>query len=637
MRIKKFQIILILFSMFFFYLTALPFQNSDELEIVQTDTTIRIDGSLEEWRIVKGLPIHFTPGGKRVDPSSDATVTAKFTFDSENFYAAVKAIDDYFEFPDRSWRYGDGFYLTFIDPSQGSQSNRFYTFGFSRQGELDTKVLVNQDGVYFPGTSIKDVRVEIIPDALQKIITYEIAIPWKYIIPFKPFIQKQWGINLIYVDRDQERREIFQLFPDMNYDTEATNLRKGAIFKFISQLPESPEFQTCLSATHFYHDSEKAITCAVNSPSEQLGWEIYYKLSSGDLIVSSSNNIALEKGINSFRLVIEDEYHLSGLYNLNLKIVDEKGTLRYEEEKEYFVLNKNEFENLHSRLNETKDKELFTSDIIFRESIPILEIRLEWIKQFMEDSPPFSDVDSLAQLYQETNSLFRDISRGMAVLFPPGKIARLAHRSEIDNTLQPYSVFVPESYKKDVPIPLFVSLHGSVVDEKRTIQYVTRVLQNKLKCIILSPKARGLSDWYLGDSGKDVIECINHLKKLYSIDEKNIILDGFSMGGYGAWRLGLQYPDLFKAVIIRSGAVTAPLHLKGFKIIDLLDRGVRLNVFIVHGDMDNAVPVKNTRRVVERLNELGIEHNYIEVKGAAHGGYDKWDEILDWLKNIVIK
>lgn len=635
MRIGKFQIILIIFFVFFFYLTALSFQTSTELEIFQTHTRIRIDGSLDEWATIEELPIHFAPGGKRIDPSSDITVSAKFTFDSENFYVAVEAIDDYFEFPDRSWRYGDGLYLTFIDPYRGDQSDRFYTFGFCRQGELDTGILVNRDGEYFPGTSIKDVKIKVIPDAHQKMITYEIAIPWKYIVPFKPFIHKQWGINLIYVDRDRGKRKIFQLHPDMSYDTEATNLRKGAIFDFITRVPGSHEFQISMNASHFYHDGEKAITCAINSPSEQTGWKIYHKLSSGDHMASSSNNIALEKEINLFRLILEDENHLSGLYNLNLKIIDEKGTLRFEEEKKYFILNRNEFGDLSSRLSEIKDKELLSEDVIFRESIPTLEIRLEWIEQFMENSPPFSDINPLAQWYQETNILFRNVTRGMPALFPPGKIERLAHRSEIDNILQPYSVFIPESYEKNVPIPLFVSLHGSGVDEKRTIQYITGVLVNKIDCIILAPKARGLSDWYLGDSGRDVLECIFHLKKLYNIDERNIILDGFSMGGYGAWRLGLRYPDLFKALIIRSGGVAAPFHLRGDRVVDLLDKEKGLNIFIVHGDKDNAVPVENARKVVEKLNELGIKYSYIEVKGAAHGGYDKWDEILEWLKYIL--
>ncbi len=155
--------------------------------------------------------------------------------------------------------------------------------------------------------------------------------------------------------------------------------------------------------------------------------------------------------------------------------------------------------------------------------------------------------------------------------------------------------------------------------------------------IVIAPKARGLSDWYTGDSGKEVIECINHIESLYNIDEKNIILDGFSMGGYGAWRLSLLNPQLFKAVIIRSGAISPPSHIEGENILDLLDRGKDLNFFIVHGDKDNAVSVKNSREAVQKLVELRINHKYIEVKGASHISYNKWEEIFDWLKTIISK
>jgi phospholipase/carboxylesterase len=155
--------------------------------------------------------------------------------------------------------------------------------------------------------------------------------------------------------------------------------------------------------------------------------------------------------------------------------------------------------------------------------------------------------------------------------------------------------------------------------------------------IMIAPKARGLSDWYLGDSGKEVIECIDHIKVLYNIDEKNIVLQGFSMGGYGAWRLSLLNPDLFKAVVILSGAISPPpdLSRKGENILDLLDRGKGLNFLIVHGAKDNAVPVENAREAVRKLEELGIKHKYIEIKDAFHVGYNKWNEIFDWIRDVL--
>lgn len=649
MKINKIRNeLMVMFIVFFITLISVPtltIQSSENSRILQTDEKIVIDGSLADWSSIKEIPVNISPAGKKIDPSPDIAVTTRFTFDSENFYAALKAIDDRFEFPNRSWRYGDGFYLTFLDPYQGNMSDRYYSFGFALHGEKLTKVLVNRDGEYFPEMSIKDIQLEITPDIPGRSINYEVSIPWRYIRSFKPFIHQKWGINLVYVDRDRGKRKILQLYPDTDYDTELSSKRKGAIFDFIAHTPEKHEFQSSLNASRYYHDSEKILTCALNSPSKSSNWKINYILSSAKATVSSVKNISLKKGMNLFRFLLEQENLSSGSYDLSLGIIDDQDSLKFREDMQFFVLNHDEFENLKSKLVQVKSNDLFLSGSKFRESLPALEIRFEWIEKFMKDSPPYADISTLDRWHQELDFLLKNVEEGKPALFLPGRLARLAHRSGIDNTLQPYSVFIPLDYDEKTPTPLFVTLHGSGVDERRTIFNVAVTLQRvgarrRLgKFIVLSPKARGLSDWYLGDSGKDVIECLNHVKKLYRIDERNVILDGFSMGGYGAWRLGLLYPNLFKAIIIRSGAVSTPMSVKGEDILDLLGKAKtkRMNIFIVHGDKDNSVPVKNARLAVQKLEELGIEFNYTEVKGAAHGGYSKWDEIFSWLKKIMEK
>lgn len=641
MRIRKMSLFV------FFLLIILPsyelyLQPSEDLKISQTDKAIEIDGILDEWSDVKGMAVRLSPEGKKVEPSTDISVTAKFTYDASNFYAAVEAIDDYFEFPSRSWRYGDGFYLTFIDPYKGDESDRFYTFGFSLEGEEKTKLLVNRDGEYFPSTSIKDLKLEIKTEESKNSIVYEIAIPWEYVIPFKPFIYDKWGINLIYIDGDQGEREILQLYPDENYDTELSNKRKGAIFSFINHIPTKHEFQASMNASHYFDDEEKTITLAINSPSENVGWKVRYEISSAFGNISSLIDLNLAKGMNRLDLKPENKLTDSGLYDFSMVIIDDNKSLKFTTNIRYFVLNRKEFEDNQSRITEVKKGELYSKDLIFRESLPTLEIRSEWIKRFMEEANPFADIQDIDQWYKESIHLFDNLNEEKPALFLPGTIARLAHRSEIDGTLQPYSLFVPDNYDEKIPLPLFVSLHGSGVDEQkfiyfmaRTVNYMSFKIRLKRNFIVLAPKARGLSDWYLGDSGKDVIECINHVKKLYSIDEKNIILDGFSMGGYGAWRIGLLHPGLFKALIIRSGRISPPEGLEGENILDLLEKGKRLKIFIVHGEKDNAVPVENARKVVQKLKELGIGHIYIEVKGAAHVGYNKWNDIFKWLKNVM--
>src|SRR5258707_12463167 len=46
------------------------------------------------------------------------------------------------------------------------------------------------------------------------------------------------------------------------------------------------------------------------------------------------------------------------------------------------------------------------------------------------------------------------------------------------------------------------------------------------------------------------------MKRRYKIDDKRIVLRGFSMGGEGAWHIALHYPDRFVAAEIGAGTVS---------------------------------------------------------------------------------
>jgi len=621
-----------LFTLILFILLS-SFSLQKTHEIVQTEKKITINGDLNEWDSFNEIPVNLTFTGKQIPPSNDIRVTARFTFDEENFYAAVTVVDDTFQFPSRAWRYGDGFYLTFVDPDKGNESNRTFSYGFSRYGSSITKAPVYRDGEYFPPVSTRDIRLEIKTNDKTNTIIYEVKIPWKNVIPLKPFIHKTWGINLIYVDGDGSERQILQIYPDPRYDTELSDKRKGALFRFISRIPENFEYQTSINASHFTHDEETIITFGINSPSEESGWKIEYRLYN---LTSDSKIVNLKKGLNLFTLPVSYNDVPSGTYDVVMAVYDNNNSEKYRENEKIFILNTNDMTDFYARLTEVKQRGIYLNDERFRASIPTLEIRLNWINDFMSRKPPFADTRPLEQWYKEVIELFNFVDSGSPALFQPGRIARIAHLSRIDYTLQPYSIYVPDTYNQDRSYPLFIVLHGSGVDERNTIRYMTQIIKERGDWIILAPQGRGLSDWYTGDSGEDVIECINHIKKLYSIDENDITLDGFSMGGYGAWRLGLLHPDIFKALIIRSGAVSAPNRLNGENILDLFEtyEGKDLNVFIVHGDKDNAVSVRNARKAVQKLKELGIEHKYVEIEGAAHGGYNKWDEIFEWLETI---
>jgi predicted esterase len=179
------------------------------------------------------------------------------------------------------------------------------------------------------------------------------------------------------------------------------------------------------------------------------------------------------------------------------------------------------------------------------------------------------------------------------------------------------------------------------MDERRAMfglasnYFGPRVRKRAGDFFILAPEVEDPDGWYVGSSGQRVIETIEHLAKIYSVNTRSIVLDGLAKGGYGALRLALQNPGSFRGVIVRWGIYIPPEHSGAESIMDMLDRAKNQNILIIHGDQDKAVPVDVVRRAVARLQEYKANVRYIEVKASGPDRFEKWDEVFNWLRDIL--
>ncbi len=112
-------------------------------------------------------------------------------------------------------------------------------------------------------------------------------------------------------------------------------------------------------------------------------------------------------------------------------------------------------------------------------------------------------------------------------------------------------------------------------------------------------------------SEKDVMNVLNLVRKEFSIDDKRIYLLGHSMGGAGVWHLGTKYPEQWAGL--------APIAPAAFGQPTGLDKLKNIPVIVVQGDKDTAVRPEGTRRWVEKMKELKLTHEYLEIAGAGHG------------------
>ena len=204
---------------------------------------------------------------------------------------------------------------------------------------------------------------------------------------------------------------------------------------------------------------------------------------------------------------------------------------------------------------------------------------------------------------------------------------RKAYRSRVDNSFQPYRIFVPSSYNSSKSSALIIALHGMGGDENSYFdayaQGAFKVEAERRGYIVACPKGRKPASMYVGDAEKDVMDVVAEVKRDYNVDPDRIYLTGHSMGGFGTWSVAIDHPDVFAALAPIAGGVMNPQAMAKIAHIPQL---------VVHGDNDKTVPVERSRVMVAEGKKLGVEMKYIEVPGGSHVDVvvPTFKEVFDW-------
>lgn len=188
---------------------------------------------------------------------------------------------------------------------------------------------------------------------------------------------------------------------------------------------------------------------------------------------------------------------------------------------------------------------------------------------------------------------------------------RKTYRSSVDQSLQPYRLFVPSSYEGQA-IPLVVALRGMGDDENSMFdKYAAGRLKTEADqrdMFVVCPKGRGPASLWRGDAEQDVLDVLAEVKRDYAIDSRRVYLMGHSMGAFGTWSIAMANPHLFAALGPISGGGD-PAGVRKVKAIPH---------FIVHGDNDHLVPVSKSRIMVEAARKLDVPHVYLEIPNGSH-------------------
>jgi predicted esterase len=295
--------------------------------------------------------------------------------------------------------------------------------------------------------------------------------------------------------------------------------------------------------------------------------------------------------------------------------------------------------DLNSKANQLKariaavrsDLEQHNQDVNHQElllALPRADYAASMIDMVNSGTLPLDRVDWAGE-FANAHAMLDQISKGQNPLKAKHGDIHWAYNSALDNTVQPYRLFVPAKYDAKQKWPLVVALHGMGGDENSFFNGYARGSikeeAEKRGYLIVCPKGRGPAAMYLGAAERDVLDVIKETRRQFNIDENRIYLMGHSMGGYGTWSVAVNNPDLFAALAPISGG-GMPQVVLGLKKI------AHIPWLVTHGDKDPTVSVEESRRMVKAGKDLGIEIKYNEVPGGDHGNIvvPAFKEIFDW-------
>ncbi|MFO0061062.1 MAG: alpha/beta hydrolase-fold protein [Planctomyces sp.] len=151
--------------------------------------------------------------------------------------------------------------------------------------------------------------------------------------------------------------------------------------------------------------------------------------------------------------------------------------------------------------------------------------------------------------------------------------------SAVDGSVQPYALTLPEGVD---PVtakrwPVHVVLHGRA-DQMNEVNFIERMdgrgpgasrNERPGQWLQLDVYGRG-NNAYRWAGETDVFEALADLKSRFRVDENRVVLHGFSMGGAGAWHLGLHHPDQWCSVGAGAGFVDFYQYQKKDPVTDRL-------------------------------------------------------------------
>lgn len=198
---------------------------------------------------------------------------------------------------------------------------------------------------------------------------------------------------------------------------------------------------------------------------------------------------------------------------------------------------------------------------------------------------------------------------------------------EADGATLQYRLYDPSgSGKEEYPLVLF--LHGEDgMGEDNEAQltadvgaeyWADEIRQGANESYVLAPQIND-ADWT--DDTDTVKALLDQVVAENAVDESRIYVVGLSSGGTGAWKLLLDYPEVFAGAIPVCGEVPAEYYET-----DAFDALVNMPIWAFHAADDDVVPESGTANAIAALQAAGSRATQYEVfsPGSVSPAHEVW-------------
>jgi pimeloyl-ACP methyl ester carboxylesterase len=207
--------------------------------------------------------------------------------------------------------------------------------------------------------------------------------------------------------------------------------------------------------------------------------------------------------------------------------------------------------------------------------------------------------------------------------------------------VQPYNIYVPRHYQQGTPTPLTWLLH-SLSEQHNQYEVLAPTFVYKAcelrTSICVTPLGRGPDGWYYNEAELDFWEVWNRVAATYTLDPERTVLAGYSMGGWGTYKLGFEHPDLFANAVVLAGppgcgarladpaGTPVPLQItytgtdcaSDGDSTPLISNARWLPYFIGHGTEDELVPVTSAVEQANAFQTAGNQFRFELYPGMDH-------------------